>query len=957
MKKAVALLMIIPLLLSALTGNVSAAGLESSAYDALITPQEIALLLDQVSYSQYQEDCAQTPLGEQPVVLDGGSYQSAQGDVAQVVNLAGSQGTSVVGGEGSKITWAFELPQAGLYQLQVEYYPVAGNGGNMERQILINGKVPFQGADLIRFYRIWENESPIQQDQRGNDLRPLQVEAPSWQTAFVRDAEGFHSEPYRFRFEAGQNTLTLSAIQENMAVRRIVLTQQDEVKSYQEIKAGYGGQSSAEQSVVLQGEDAAFKSNSTLYPANDRSSPKTVPYDPALIRMNTIGGENWKQVGQWISWKLEIPESGLYSMDIKYRQNVTSGLTVMRALQIDGAYPFQEARELRFTYKNDWQNLRVGQEGEDFLFYLEKGTHVITLEAAMGRELGGILERIENSVYQLNLAYRDMLVVIGSTPDPYRDYELEQKVSEALAMLKEQKRVLEGISADLKEYFKGSKGTNSASLDQLLYQLGLIEQDANSVSKWWSSFKDNIVALSTWELSMKEQPLEIDYIALGPAGAPQPQVKATFWEGLVYEFQSFISSFVTDYSSLGNVYGSEAINVWSLTGMAGRDQTQILKNMVDNSFVPQYGIPVNVQMVDGGVLLPATLAGRGPDIALHSGGSDPVNYALRNAVADLTQFPDFQEASRQFYSESLTPFQLNGGVYALPETMSFLVMFYRADILAGLGLEVPKTWEQFREAVSIIQKNNLNVGLPVEGAGNLMLTYSMFLMQSGEELYNEARTATNLYSETAVQTFTQWTSLFSDYKLPVTYNFANRFRTGEMPLAIADYIQYNYLSVFAPEIKGLWGFTLVPGTRRADGTVDHTSPVSVSSTIIMEQSDKKEQAWQFMKWWLSRDIQQEYGNSLENILGVSGRLSTANKEAMTMLPWTARDLKVLEAQLEEIRGIPEIAGGYFLPRHISNAFYSVYNSGGNPREVLEEYTLVIHNEITNKRKEFGMPVE
>ena len=46
-------------------------------------------------------------------------------------------------------------------------------------------------------------------------------------------------------------------------------------------------------------------------------------------------------------------------------------------------------------------------------------------------------------------------------------------------------------------------------------------------------------------------------------------------------------------------------------------------------------------MTGADVLLKATLAGIGPDVALNVDSSLPVNYALRNAVYDLTNFDDF----------------------------------------------------------------------------------------------------------------------------------------------------------------------------------------------------------------------------------------------------------------------------------------------------------------------------
>lgn len=50
-----------------------------------------------------------------------------------------------------------------------------------------------------------------------------------------------------------------------------------------------------------------------------------------------------------------------------------------------------------------------------------------------------------------------------------------------------------------------------------------------------------------------------------------------------------------------------------------------------------------------------------------------------------------------------------------------------------------------------------------------------------------------------------WTRFYTDYSFPLTYDFYNRFRTGEMPLGLAPYSMYNTLSALAPELDGLWG--------------------------------------------------------------------------------------------------------------------------------------------------------
>ena len=98
---------------------------------------------------------------------------------------------------------------------------------------------------------------------------------------------------------------------------------------------------------------------------------------------------------------------------------------------------------------------------------------------------------------------------------------------------------------------------------------------------------------------------------------------------------------------MGDVYADsdEAIKVWITTG---RDQGTILKSMVDDTFTPASGIKVNVEIVDPGALLNAVVAGRGPDVVLSVAANLPVDYALRNAAEDLTQFDGWEEVFSRF---------------------------------------------------------------------------------------------------------------------------------------------------------------------------------------------------------------------------------------------------------------------------------------------------------------------
>lgn len=65
-----------------------------------------------------------------------------------------------------------------------------------------------------------------------------------------------------------------------------------------------------------------------------------------------------------------------------------------------------------------------------------------------------------------------------------------------------------------------------------------------------------------------------------------------------------------------------------------------------------------------------------------------------------------------FFPSAYEPFKFENGIYALPETQNFNVMFYRKDILEELKIDVPNTWEDLIAILPIIQQNNMAVAIP-----------------------------------------------------------------------------------------------------------------------------------------------------------------------------------------------------------------------------------------------------
>lgn len=881
----------------------------------------------------------------------------------------------------SSVSFHVQVPQTGYYNLYMEYLIPESRGVAAERGVRINGEFPFEDAQNITFTRIWTDGGEVKTDNQGNQIRPTQIEVYDWQSSCFEDDMGYITEPYRFYLEKGDNEITLEAENEPMIIRKFMVAPVSVIQSYEEYVAKYPDISDQAMTAgyiqMIQGEDSTLRSESSLYAKYDRSSPTTYPNSVTNTVLNYVGGDTWRSSGQWIEWEFEVPEDGYYNIMIKGRQNYSRGSVSSRTVYIDGEIPFSEMKEISYAYSNDWECKDLADEnGIPYNFYLTKGTHTIRLEATLGG-VGPILEELEDSTYRVNQIYRKILVYTGANPDRYRDYYIEANYPEVMEAMELESKRLFKIVDDTVSY-SGQKADNIAAAQTVAQQMERFCEKPNKITLEFTTFKDNITALGTASLNMSETKLDIDYLVVSGTGVTPKKDQANIFTKLWHETKSFFASFFVDYNSVGDVYDEsaddEVVKVWILTG---RDQGTILKSMVDDTFTPESGVKVNVEIVDPTALLNAVLAGRGPNVVLSVGADQPVNYALRGAAEDITQFNDWEEVLSHYTPSSYEQYGLDGHIYAIPETQTFNVMFYRKDVLEEMGLEVPDTWQELIEMLPTIQGNNLSVGIPTAAGSSSTTTattavasnvpdlslYFTLLYQYGGDMYNEMGTKTTVDDEAGIRAFDDYVRYFNDYGLPTIYDFVSRFRSGEMPIGISAYSTYNTLMVSAPEIRGLWDFTLIPGTEytNPDGTtyIDRSDFITGSATMMIATEDEslKQKSWEFMKWWAKPDTQVRFGREIEALLGSSARYATANKDAFEQLSWSSDDIKVLSEQWDQTVGIREVPGGYYTGRHITNAIRKVINDKDDTRETIIDYSIKINEEIEKKRNEFGLPME
>lgn len=918
------------------------------------------------SYKNYiaKYDNAEMPMED--VTFDITDY-TADGAQTEIVDFEGEKDcVAWLDSEGT-LTWKFNVKTAGLYNMEMFYYPVSGKNTTVEVELKIDGEYPFDETKLIELDRYWRNETVIEYDAlKKNQKRPPQVEYDCWVTYPIKDKDGLINTPYYFYLSEGEHELSVTGVKTNIYMKNIRFFNSEALPTYDSIKPTQEQIENTpalpnNQAILIEAETPKYTTSSTLYPTYDRTDYTVSPSHPVNKRYNTIGESTWDQATQTIVWEVDVPAAGYYNINFKARQSTMRGFFSNRRVYINGVVPCEELNDIKIKYSPDWQSVHLTDaNGEDMYVYLEAGTNTIALEAIPG-DIGAVMQRLDDVIYNLNYYYRRILMITGPSPDEYNDYFLDEQIPELIDVFKSTIDSLYAEKAGI-EALTG-QGSEASTLQTMAVILQMAVKDPDDIPQMISSIKDQISAVSAWMRDYRDQPLELDYIEVKSVHDNYKDATNHFFSQLAFGFQSFIGSFFEDYTSISETT-TKSLNVWV---SLGRDQATVVNELVASEYNPDHSTQISVRLVQGAVL-EATLAGKGPEVALFIGGDFPVVCASRGLLVNMKDFPDYDEVVKRFTPDVTTLYEFNGGVYGIPLTENFPMMFYRTDVLEELGLDAPESWTELINMLPDLQRKYLEVGLilpsnissQVFDAGN---TFVLMMLQTGQSLYNFDQasgqyTSTTFETEAAVEAFTNWTKFYTVYDFDQTYDAFTRFRTGEMPILIQNYATfYSQLNVAAPEIKGLWDFKHVPGTIRTDDSgntvLDYTSNSGSSGAVIFNSCSDISAAWDFIKWFTTTDVQVEYGKTIEAIMGPMGRYDTANVEALSQLNWSTAEYNKIIDQMNNLREVPIIPASYAVTRNVYNAFRAVVNNQKNPRYQLSSYNRDINEEIIRKLKDLG----
>jgi ABC-type glycerol-3-phosphate transport system substrate-binding protein len=299
---------------------------------------------------------------------------------------------------------------------------------------------------------------------------------------------------------------------------------------------------------------------------------------------------------------------------------------------------------------------------------------------------------------------------------------------------------------------------------------------------------------------------------------------------------------------------------------------------------------------------------------------------------------------------------INDSVYAIPETQDFWVTFYRRDIMESLGIPIPETWDEVIEILPELQRFGMNYNTPLSGSsGNRgYLVTAPYLYNHGAPLYTNNGFATGLGTDEAIEAVQFMAESFTIYGMPLeTASFYDSFRYGSIPIGVSNYPTYLQLMTAAPELNGRWGLTLYPATVLEDGTELRYATGSAQASIMFANTEQPDNAWTFMKWWMSTETQIDFQEQLILNYGMEYLWNSANVEAFAASPIPEEHKEVILEQWEWLQEPVRLPGSYMQERELSNAWNKIVFDGVNPRVAIDTAVVTINREITRKMEEFG----
>lgn len=854
------------------------------------------------------------------------------------------------------ITYTVTAETDGWYYLSLEYKPEGSTLSDFAVDVTVNGKQDYYEMKTIALPLHWQDETKMfPMDGYGDESAPKQVRVDEWTKIYLYNNTYSSDTPLLFSLNKGENKITLTNISsDGLGLGALTISEPDlQLPTYEEYVARYGSVEAAEETYPVNA-IAYTKKNSTQAILEYENNPALTPHETKFKVLNAL---NWTEAGTEIEYTVTVEQTGWYQLAFHYK-NEKKEFDAFETIKIDGAVPFEECISYVFAPTGTaWTNeVLAAEDGTPYYFYLTEGEHTISMKAEAEPVVKGwrYARLLSEHVSQFAL---EITKVTGAEIDKSRTWRMTKYIPEISDYLKAYEILIQDIRYSLQQY--STDGINGALLSDFDKAMQFIEQMSeypDEIALYTNDLtgRDNsvLVSLSNFTSEICKQDFTLDMIYVTGTGEI-PNARAGVFAMTGNWFKTLVNSFTTNKYSV-ETDDEEVLTIWVNRAVTHVD---LLQKLVDTEFTPNTGIRVKVSiMPDANKLTLSAAADQLPDLALGLASYMPFDLACRGALYDLTRFEDFWQVANRFVPGQFVPYVYNEGVYAVPETLDFHALVYRKDVFETLGLKVPDTWDDVIGILPELQRYGMNFYHNIAAGVGYKWFYQTtpLIFQNGGRLYSEDGLKTAIDEPNSVKGLQALGNLFIAYSLDTQVNsFFNSFRYSTLPVGIMDSNEYILLKNGAPELDGQWALAPYPGTVQVDGSVCRYYVASGTGGVIFEDTDKAEEAWEFLKWWTDHETQVNYTYTLRSTFGKQFFWMPSNLEALADAPIDQADKDVILEQVQWLRDVTRTPGQYLVERSISDIWNTMVLDGTSAQVAVDEKTIDINREIKKKMTELG----
>lgn len=396
---------------------------------------------------------------------------------------------------------------------------------------------------------------------------------------------------------------------------------------------------------------------------------------------------------------------------------------------------------------------------------------------------------------------------------------------------------------------------------------------------------------------------------------------------------------------------AKTLEIW-ITGWTN-EFASIAEDLVATEYTPKTGVDVNITPVgwqDGNKITLAIISNDAPDIVTAG-----VELGVRGSLIDLRETfgQEFEELEARLFPAITQQTHFAGTRFAIPQNISLMNAVYRTDLLAEMGMEIPVTWDDVKQMRPKLNANGMEMAFHYGSPdyGGLWGAYTL-ITQHGGNFYKTDGFTSAMDETESIRGFTEYIELYTVHGMPQSVTGITQFRSGELAMMIEGYWTYTNLLASAPEIAGKWEAALIPGTKRPDGTINHGTFTGGTNFAIPVTTKDKQAAWDFIKWFLSDEIQKKFVDSIITRLPGSLMIPSSMEALYNLDGLPGNIAKVIHEQINESVPVPYVPTASVLHRYVNFAIQACLQQGADPREEAIKAAREMNREMDRRRLEY-----